>query len=97
MLIDIFMEEVTYRGVMLEALDRFDPTSRVLISAVLFGFSHLDNLLLPGADWLGVAYQVFEAMLVGILFAARAPGRWSPSGLAPTTRPWEARGSARGG
>lgn len=69
-LIDIFMEEVTYRGVMLEALDRFGPTSRVLLSAVLFGFSHLDNVFLPGADWLGVAYQVFEAVLIGILFGA---------------------------
>jgi membrane protease YdiL (CAAX protease family) len=32
--------------------------------------SHLDNLFLPRADELGVAYQILEAALVGILFAA---------------------------
>jgi len=70
LLIDIFMEEVTYRGVILEALARLDSSPRVTLSAILFGLSHLDNLFLPGADELGVAYQIFEAALVGILFAA---------------------------
>ena len=70
LLIDIFMEEVTYRGVILEALVNYGSGARVAISAILFGFSHLDNLFLPGADPLGVAYQVFEAVLVGVLFGA---------------------------
>jgi membrane protease YdiL (CAAX protease family) len=70
LLIDIFMEEVTYRGVILEALAGLSSGSRVMLSAILFGLSHLDNLFLPGADELGVAYQIFEATLVGILFAA---------------------------
>ena len=70
LLIDIFMEEVTYRGVILQALLGFSPFLRVMLAATLFGFSHLDNLFLPGADELGVAYQVFEAALVGILFGA---------------------------
>ena len=70
LLIDIFMEEVTYRGVVLAALAGFGSSSRVTLSAILFGLSHLDNLFLPGADELGVAYQIFEAALVGILFAA---------------------------
>jgi membrane protease YdiL (CAAX protease family) len=69
-LIDIFMEEVTYRGVVLQALSGFSPLVRVTLAAVLFGFSHLDNLFLPGANEVGVAYQVFEAALIGILFAA---------------------------
>jgi hypothetical protein len=69
-LIDIFMEEVTYRGVVLQALSGFSPVLRVTIAAGLFGFSHLDNLFLPGADELGVAYQVFEAALVGVLFGS---------------------------
>jgi membrane protease YdiL (CAAX protease family) len=69
-LIDIFMEEVTYRGVVLQALSRFSPVLRVGLAAILFGFSHLDNLFLPGADELGVAYQIFEATLIGILFGA---------------------------
>jgi uncharacterized protein len=67
-LIDIFMEEVTYRGVVLQALSGFSPILRVTLAATLFGFSHLDNLFLPGADELGVAYQIFEAALVGVLF-----------------------------
>jgi len=70
LLIDIFMEEVTYRGVILEALAGFSAGSRVMLSATLFGLSHLDNLFLPGADELGVAYQIFEAALVGVLFGA---------------------------
>ena len=70
LLIDIFMEEVTYRGVILEALAGFNVGSRVMLSATLFGLSHLDNLFLPGADELGVAYQIFEAALVGVLFGA---------------------------
>jgi membrane protease YdiL (CAAX protease family) len=70
LLIDIFMEEVTYRGVVLQALSGFSPLLRVTLAAILFGFSHLDNLFLPGADELGVAYQIFEAALVGVLFGA---------------------------
>jgi membrane protease YdiL (CAAX protease family) len=70
LLIDIFMEEVTYRGVILEALIQHRVGMRVGVSALLFGFSHLDNMFLPGADPLGVAYQIFEAVLVGILFGA---------------------------
>lgn len=70
LLIDIFMEEVTYRGVILEALAGLRPSLRVSTAAILFGLSHLDNLFLPGADELGVAYQIFEAALVGILFGA---------------------------
>jgi hypothetical protein len=68
--IDIFMEEVTYRGVILEALAGFSSASRVTLSAILFGLSHLDNLFLPRADELGVAYQIVEASLVAILFGA---------------------------
>ena len=70
LLIDIFMEEVTYRGIILEALAGLSIGSRVTLSAMLFGLSHLDNLFLPGGDELGVAYQIFEAALVGILFGA---------------------------
>jgi membrane protease YdiL (CAAX protease family) len=70
MLIDVFMEEGTYRGIILEALGDYRPTLRVCITAVLFGLSHLDNLFLPNADVVGVLYQIFEATLVGILFTA---------------------------
>jgi len=70
MLIDVFMEEATYRGIILEALHHYPATMRVLITAVLFGLSHTDNLFLPGADEIGVLYQIFEATLVGVLLTA---------------------------
>ena len=70
MLVDVFMEEATYRGLVLEALARYPALSRVLICSLLFGLSHVDNLFLPGADELGVVYQMFEAALIGVLFAA---------------------------
>ena len=70
MLIDVFMEEGTYRGIILEALHHYPVTARVLITAVLFGLSHIDNFFLPGADEIGVLYQMFEATLVGVLFTA---------------------------
>src|SRR2546426_12697057 len=41
-----------------------------MIAAIFFGLSHLDNFFLPGADEVGVAYQIFEASLVGNLFGA---------------------------
>jgi uncharacterized protein len=69
MLIDVFMEEVTYRGVILEALARYCTLWRVLISAAVFGLSHVDNFFVPGAETLGVWYQIFEAGLIGVLFA----------------------------
>ena len=70
MLVDVFMEEATYRGIILEAIHHFPTSSRVLIASLLFGLSHIDNLFLPGADEIGVLYQIFEATLIGILFAA---------------------------
>lgn len=70
MLIDVFMEEGTYRGIILEALHHYPVMSRVVITAVLFGLSHIDNFFLPGADEIGVLYQIFEATLIGILFTA---------------------------
>src|SRR5947209_10363303 len=61
MLIDVFMEEATYRGIILEALHHYPATVRVLITATLFGLSHIDNLFLPVTDEIGVQYQIFDA------------------------------------
>jgi hypothetical protein len=70
MVIDVFMEEGTYRGIILEALHQYPMTSRVVMTATLFGLSHIDNFFLPGADEVGVLYQIFEATLIGILLTA---------------------------
>jgi membrane protease YdiL (CAAX protease family) len=70
MLIDVFMEEATYRGLVFDAIDHLPVNQRVLMASLLFGLSHIDNLFLPAVDEIGVLYQVFEATLIGILFTA---------------------------
>lgn len=70
MLIDVSMEEVIYRGVVLEALRPHGLFWQIGLSSVLFGLSHADNFFLPGSDPVGVWYQMFEAVLIGVLFAA---------------------------
>jgi membrane protease YdiL (CAAX protease family) len=70
MLINVFMEEATYRGLILDAIEQYSARRRVLIASLLFGLSHIDNLFLPGADEIGVLYQIFEATLIGVLFTA---------------------------
>jgi uncharacterized protein len=70
LLINVVMEEVTYRGIVLAALTRYGPVRQILIAAVLFGLSHADNFFLPGSDPAGVWYQIFEAILIGVVFGA---------------------------
>ena len=70
MLIDVSMEEVIYRGVVLEALRPYGLFGPIALSSILFGLSHADNFFLPGSDPVGVWYQMFEAVLIGVLFAS---------------------------
>lgn len=70
LLINVAMEEITYRGIVLAALRRSGLLWQILLSAMLFGFSHADNFFLPGSDPAGVWYQIFEAMLIGVVFAS---------------------------
>lgn len=69
LVIGVFMEETIYRGLVLTALLRYGAAWASLGSGILFGLSHIDNLFLPGSE-LGVAYQVLEAGLMGVLFGA---------------------------
>ena len=70
MLIDVAMEEIIYRGVVLEALRPYGLFWPIALSSILFGLSHADNFFLPGSDPVGVCYQIFEAVLIGVLFAS---------------------------
>ena len=70
LLIGVSMEEIIYRGVILEALRRYGLLWQIALSSMLFGLSHVDNLFLPGSDPVGVWYQIFEAILIGVLFAS---------------------------
>lgn len=69
MLIDVSMEEIIYRGVVLEALRRYGLLWQIALSSTLFGLSHVDNFFLPGSDPAGVWYRMFEAVLIGVVFA----------------------------
>jgi membrane protease YdiL (CAAX protease family) len=69
LVIGVFMEETIYRGLVLAALLRYGAVWASVGSGILFGLSHIDNLFLPGSE-LGVAYQVLEAGLMGVLFGA---------------------------
>jgi len=69
LLLDVFMEETIYRGIILRALQPHGAIRAILWSASLFGLSHLDNLFLAGSE-VGVLYQAFEATLLGIVFGA---------------------------
>jgi len=69
LLLDVFMEETIYRGIVIRALQPHGVVRATLWSALLFGLSHLDNLFLAGSE-LGVLYQAFEATLLGVVFGA---------------------------
>ena len=79
LMLDVFMEETIYRGIILRALQPHGAVRATMWSAVLFGLSHLGNLFLAGSE-VGVAYQVFEATLLGVVFGAvrlRTNAIWS--------------------
>jgi uncharacterized protein len=69
LLLDVFMEETIYRGIVIRALQPRGVVRATVWSAVLFGLSHLDNLFLAGSE-VGVLYQAFEATLLGVVFGA---------------------------
>jgi len=70
LLINVSMEEIIYRGIVLAALQRYGVIWQILLSAALFGLSHADNFFLPGSDPSGVWYQMFEATLIGVVLAS---------------------------
>lgn len=70
LLINVSMEEIIYRGIVLAALQRYGVLGQILLSAALFGLSHADNFFLPGSDPSGVWYQMFEATLIGVVLAS---------------------------
>lgn len=69
LVLDVFMEETIYRGIIIAALRPHGAVRATIGSALLFGVSHLDNLFLAGSE-VGVLYQVFEAALLGVVFGA---------------------------
>jgi uncharacterized protein len=64
-----FAEEVYFRGLMLRALVSLGLWRAAVISSVLFGVMHLQNLLF-GADLAGTLLQVAYAAAMGFGFAA---------------------------
>ena len=63
-----FFEEVIYRGLILQYLNKGNAKRAVIISAVLFGVGHIVNLL-GGADLRMTLIQIVFALLFGIVCA----------------------------
>jgi membrane protease YdiL (CAAX protease family) len=64
-----FVEEVFYRGLMLRALKSRGIWKAAIVSALLFGSTHVINGLF-GFDWGIVAGQTAYAMAIGFAYAA---------------------------
>lgn len=62
-------EEATFRGVILQALLPYGWRRGAALSALFFGLSHLNNLLIFGPSLIAFA-QVISAFLLGFGFAA---------------------------
>jgi uncharacterized protein len=64
-----FVEEVFFRGLMLQPLARRGPWRAVLITTLLFSFTHAFDLL-AGRPALDVMQQIGWALAIGFCFAA---------------------------
>ncbi|MFW9910646.1 MAG: lysostaphin resistance A-like protein [Candidatus Thorarchaeota archaeon] len=68
-LIPGLFEEVAYRGVILVLLLRkYSEKASVVISGIMFGVSHIINILAGGVSW-NTLTQVLTGILIGVLFA----------------------------
>jgi membrane protease YdiL (CAAX protease family) len=68
-------EEAAFRGVVLQALRPYGPVAAALLSALLFGLVHLNNLIHTGGSVVAFASvvtlaQVVWAFLMGVGYAA---------------------------
>jgi membrane protease YdiL (CAAX protease family) len=66
-----FVEEIVFRGMMLQALLSRGPWQAALISSLLFGLAHGFNLL-SGTNVGATLLQIGEATALGFMFAALA-------------------------
>ena len=64
-----FVEESVFRGLMLTALRERGEWRAIIVTAVLFGATHLANVL-AGANLLETASQIAYAVAFGVAFAA---------------------------
>ncbi len=62
-----FLEELIFRGHLFRMMEKTNPKSAVLVSALTFGVGHIVNLL-NGADLLPTLLQICYATAVGYLF-----------------------------
>jgi membrane protease YdiL (CAAX protease family) len=66
-----FVEEVVFRGLMLRAFLPRGPWKAVLVTAAIFGFTHLMNVF-AGYEPLYAVIQVAYALAIGFCFGAMA-------------------------
>jgi CAAX protease family protein len=99
-----FVEESVFRGLMLTALREPGEWWAIVVTSVLFGVTHLANVL-AGATLLETVSQVAYSVAIGVAFAAlvlrKAPsGPWCshtpPSMRPPSSRNRGSRSPRRG-
>jgi len=62
-----FMEEIIFRGFLFKMMEKDNPKSAMVVSAVTFGIGHIVNLL-NGAEVIPTLLQICYATAIGFLF-----------------------------
>ncbi len=63
-----FLEEIIFRGFLFKAMEKDSLKWAVIVSSLTFGFGHIINLFVAGADILTTILQIFYATTTGFLF-----------------------------
>ena len=62
-----FIEEIIFRGFLFKMMEKSNPKSAIIVSAITFGIGHIVNLL-NGADIIPTIIQICYAISLGYLF-----------------------------
>lgn len=63
-----FAEEIYFRGIILKTLEVLGIKKAIIISALIFGVTHIGNVI-GGADMMLTLIQISYAFIIGIVFA----------------------------
>lgn len=63
-----FLEEIIFRGFLFKAMEKDSLKWAVIVSSLTFGFGHIINLFVAGADILTTILQICYATTTGFLF-----------------------------
>ena len=63
-----FIEEILFRGYLMELLSKKSVKSAIVVTSLTFGLGHMVNLV-SGADCLGTVLQLVYAFAIGIMLS----------------------------